>query len=140
MLVVLDTNVLVSGLAYPAGPPGRLVAAWRSGSISAACSDFMLQELMRVLPRMSAHTGMSPLEVRDFLDAFRATALWQDLSAEVLAEAAASGLRDPNDVPVLATLMAAGADALVTGDKDLLTLADRFAILSPAEFCARHAP
>ncbi len=31
--VVLDTNVLLSGLAYPASSPGKIVRAWHSGSI-----------------------------------------------------------------------------------------------------------
>jgi predicted nucleic acid-binding protein len=31
--VVLDTNVLLSGLAYPASVPGRLIAAWRFGAL-----------------------------------------------------------------------------------------------------------
>ena len=37
-------------------------------------------------------------------------------------------------------LIAAGADCLVSGDKDPLAVADRYAILTPADFCARHAP
>jgi putative PIN family toxin of toxin-antitoxin system len=140
MRVVLDTNVLVSGLAYPGGPPGRLVAAWRGGVFSLVCSDFGLQELARVLPRLSAHTGMLPRDVLDFLDAFRTSVEWVDLDAAVLARAAACGLRDPDDVPVLATLIAAAADCLVTGDKDLLALDSLFPILTPAAFCARYAP
>lgn len=140
MLVVLDTNVLVSGLAYPGGPPGRLVTAWRGGAFRLASSEFALRELTRILPRMSARTGMSPIELRDFLDAFRTTALWVEPDADSLAQAQASGLRDPNDVPILAMLIAAGADCLVSGDKDLLAVADRYAILTPAEFCTRHAP
>jgi putative PIN family toxin of toxin-antitoxin system len=140
MRVVLDTNVLVSGLAFPGGPPGRLVAAWRGGVFSRVCSDFGLQELARVLPRLSARTGLTPRELLDFLDAFRASVEWVVLDAAVLARAAASGLRDPDDVPVLATLVAAQADCLITGDKDLLALAGRFPILSPAGFCARYAP
>jgi predicted nucleic acid-binding protein len=63
-----------------------------------------------------------------------------ELGRAVLAEAQASGLRDPNDVPILATQIAAGADCLVTGDRDLLALAGPYPILSPADFCARHAP
>lgn len=140
MLVVLDTNVLVSGLAYPGGPPGRLVGAWRSGAFSIASSDFALRELARILPMMSARTGMSADDVRDFLDAFRAAVSWVEPGADSLAQAQASGLRDPNDVPILALLIASGADCLVSGDKDLLALADRYPILTPADFCARHAP
>ena len=33
-----------------------------------------------------------------------------------------AGLRDPDDVHVLACAVSAKADAIVTGDKDLLTL------------------
>ena len=78
--------------------------------------------------------------VRDFLDAFRTAADWVDPDATSLAQALASGLRDPNDVPVLALAIASGADGLITGDKDLLALASSFPILTPTEFCARHAP
>lgn len=44
---------------------------------------------------------------------------------------------------MLATLLAAlaesGADYLITGDKDLLALADRYPIVTPAQFWAAHA-
>jgi hypothetical protein len=33
LAVVLDTNVLLSGLAFPASVPGRLIAAWRFGAL-----------------------------------------------------------------------------------------------------------
>jgi putative PIN family toxin of toxin-antitoxin system len=47
-------------------------------------------------------------------------------------------LRDAADQPVLLTLLAAQADYLITGDKDLLALAGQYPILTPAEFWARH--
>ena len=47
-------------------------------------------------------------------------------------------LRDAADLPVLQTLLAAKANYLVTGDKDLLILADRYPIVTPADFWARH--
>ena len=50
--VVLDTNVLVSGLAYPGSMPGRIVAAWRQGGLEVALSRYILDELVRVLPRL----------------------------------------------------------------------------------------
>jgi predicted nucleic acid-binding protein len=33
-------------------------------------------------------------------------------------------LRDPDDLPILAAALAAGADVLVTGDNDLLSIRD----------------
>jgi predicted nucleic acid-binding protein len=52
-------------------------------------------------------------------------------------------LRDLNDQPALGTLLAAlktsSADYLISGDKDLLTLADRYPIVTPAQFWATHA-
>ena len=140
MLVVLDTNVLVSGLAFPGGPPGRLVTAWRAGAFDLAASDFLLAELARILPALSARSGFTPTDVRDVLDLLRAMASVVELDPETLTKAQAAGLRDPDDAPVLATLMAAGADFLVSGDKDLLALAGRYPILTPADFCIRHAP
>jgi len=52
MRVVLDTNVVVAGIAYPAGPPGRIVAAWRNGVVDVVVSPWTLAECERVLPRL----------------------------------------------------------------------------------------
>jgi putative PIN family toxin of toxin-antitoxin system len=47
-------------------------------------------------------------------------------------------LRDPKDLKVIGTLLAAGADFLVTGDKDLLALSHKYPILTPAAFWQRQ--
>lgn len=140
MQVVLDTNVLVSGLAFPNGPPGRIVSAWRAGAFGLVASEFMLDELARILPALSHRTGFSAADTRDFLDLVRAMSTIVELSADHLAQAQGSALRDPDDAPILATLLASGADCLVTGDKDLLVLAEPWTILSPADFCSRYDP
>lgn len=136
--VVLDTNVLLSGIAYPASVPGKILAAWRHGSVEVLLSDYILDELRRVLPRLAHRHGLSASEIDDLVDAL-------SIQAEVIepATGSTSDLRDPKDEDVLGTLIAAlqssAADYLITGDKDLLALADRHPILSPAEFWARHA-
>jgi putative PIN family toxin of toxin-antitoxin system len=48
-------------------------------------------------------------------------------------------LRDPADQQVLATLRTSHADYLITGDKDLLALAEKYPIVTPATFWARHS-
>ena len=140
MRVVLDTNVIVAGMAYPAGPPGRIVAAWRSGALQVVLSAWILAECERVLPRLRPYSTLTPAEIRELVErmAFEAEVVEPDLAA--MAQAADARVRDAADEPVLATLLASGADLLVTGDKDLLALSDQFPILTPAAFCDRHAP
>ncbi|MCK0505764.1 putative toxin-antitoxin system toxin component, PIN family [Aromatoleum anaerobium] len=135
--VVLDTNVLLSGIAYPGSVPGKIMAAWRHGSVDVVLSSFILDELRRVLPRLANRHGLSATEIDDLVDILSILAVVIDPLPAAEAE-----LRDIDDLPVLGTLLAArqneGADYLVTGDKDLLVLADRFPIVTPAEFWKRH--
>ena len=50
-LWVLDTNVLVSGLLSPHGPPGRLIDAIFSGHLRLALDDRIEGEYLEVLSR-----------------------------------------------------------------------------------------
>jgi uncharacterized protein len=135
--VVLDTNVLLSGLAYPTSSPGRIIQAWRSGAVEVVLSTFILEELRRVLPRLRHRHGLSEPEIDDLVDIL-------SIQAEVIepTEIQASQLRDQNDLPILATLIEATQNAnvsyLISGDKDLLALATEYLIISPAAFCERH--
>jgi putative PIN family toxin of toxin-antitoxin system len=130
--VVLDTNVLVSGLAYPASVPGRIVGAWRQGGLDVVLSRYILDETARVLPRLS-RIQLSASDIRDLTESLM-------FLADIVEPAAGheAALRDPADQPVLATLLASQADYLVTGDKHLLVLEERYPIVSPAAFWARH--
>ncbi len=130
--VVLDTNVLVSGLAYPASVPGKILGAWQQGALGLVLSKYILDEMVRVLPKLSQNRR-SATEIRDLADSFLFMAELVDPSNKV-----DKALRDKADGPVLGTLLAAKADYLITGDKDLLTLAGKYAIVTPAEFWARH--
>ena len=47
-------------------------------------------------------------------------------------------LRDPAEQQVLGTLLASGADYLITCDKDLLALAGSYPIVMPMVFWGRH--
>ena len=136
--VVLDTNVLLSGIAYPASIPGKIMAAWRHGSIEVVLSNFILEEFRRVLPRLQSRHGLNKSEINDLVDSLALLAETVEPESG-LPEAA---LRDANDQPVLGALLAArsasGASYLVTGDKDLLALADRYPIITPARFWEIH--
>jgi uncharacterized protein len=135
--VVLDTNFLVSGLAYPTSTPGRIVAAWRAGALEVVLSRYILGELARLLPRLER---LQHWTARDTLDLVDSLALLADMVDPLVTEATEADLarRDPADLPVLGTLLASRADYLVTGDKDLLALADKYPVVTPATFWARH--
>jgi len=135
--VVLDTNVLLSGIAFPGSIPGKIMSAWRLGSLEVVLSDFILNELRRVLPRLNHRHGLTSAEIDDLLDIL-------SIQAEVLEPHVPDeqSLRDVNDLPVLGTLLAAvqvgSVNYLITGDKDLLVLGDRYPVISPADFWTRH--
>jgi uncharacterized protein len=132
--VVLDTKVLVSGLMLPDSVPGRIVAAWRGAHFELALSEPLLDEIGRVLsyPKIQGRLRWGQDEIARFLLLLRFKADVVDIGSE---KASVPG--DPGDDPVLATLLAADADCLVSGDSDLLALRDRFPILTPAEFARR---
>lgn len=129
MRVVLDTNVLLSGLAYPQSLPGRIAAAWQHGSLEVVLSHYILNELARVLPKLTHRHGMNAQEIADLVDifAFQADLVESDNHPE-------SRLTDPMDLPVLNTWRAAQADYLLTGDKALLALGNEYPIITPAQF------
>lgn len=131
--IVLDTNVLLSGIAYPNSVPGKIIAVWRIGGIDAVLSHYILDELQRVLPKLNHRLGWSQQEIQDFVDSL---AFMADL-VEPLPTNDPS-LRDAADQPVLGTLLASKANYLVTGDKDLLALSDRYPIITPSEFWQLH--
>ncbi len=136
--MVLDTNVLLSGIAYPASVPGKILAAWRHGSVDVLLSAYILDELRRVLPRLAHRHGLTSAEIDDLVDAL-------SIQAEVIEPLPdlEPDLRDFDDQPVLGTLCAAlktsGANYLITGDKDLLAMAERYPIVAPAAFWSTHA-
>jgi putative PIN family toxin of toxin-antitoxin system len=98
--VVLDTNVIVSGTAYPKGIPGKLLDLWRSGSLAVVLSPYLLTELERVLPRVPS-AAFNVADVPRIVQAFGKLAEIVDPLEHVDSE-----LRDQADQPVLGTLLA----------------------------------
>ena len=115
MRVVVDTNILVSGLISRAGPPAQIVDAVLRGEIVPVMSDATFAELEEVLHRPSLQ--------RYFRDS-RVTPFQLLTALKIVAEFAKPGhsrvrMRDPTDRP-FADLAAAhpAPDFIVTGDKD----------------------
>jgi putative PIN family toxin of toxin-antitoxin system len=130
--VVLDTNVLVSAIAFPHSIPGLVLNAWTLGQLDLVVSQYILGEMVRVLPKFP-QIQLDSLGLSKLADNFALKA--QLVEPSTVTEAL---LRDKADAPVLGTFVASQADYLITGDKDLLALADRYPIVTPAQFWDRH--
>ena len=119
---VLDTNVLLSALLFPAGRVTWLRDAWRMGVIKPLVSRETTTELIRVLCFPKFRLGASERE--DLLADYIAYAETVPVSgAPHVPEC-----RDPCDRPFPELALAGRADGLVTGNKDLLALAHMFPV------------
>ena len=131
--VVLDTNVLLSALLFHARLLGWLRNAWQSDVVRPLASRDTTAELIRVLhyPRFRL--------IRDEREDLLAVYLQWCETVRVTNPVEVPDCRDPFDRLYLELTLAARADALITGDKDLLVLAEVFQvpILMPAAFRTR---
>ncbi len=134
---VLDTNVVLAALIRPGGITGRLRLAWQAGLFVPLVSRDTASELIRVLsyPKFKLSSNEQHDLLADYLP-------WAETFRVPDPPPEAPACRDPYDVPFLQLAIAAKADALVTGDADLLVLAPvrELAIITPAEAIARLSP
>jgi len=116
--IVLDTNVVVSGLLW-SGRPARLLDLLRAGKASAFTSEALLDELAGVLSRRHLASILARHEANP-ASLFQGYAL---LATPVPAAAISAVVSaDPDDDAVLACALATGAELIVSGDKHLRNL------------------
>jgi putative PIN family toxin of toxin-antitoxin system len=127
--IVLDTNVLVSGLLSPGGPPGRILDLAATRAVVVLYDDRVMAEYREVLTRPHFSFGVG-----------RAAALLEFVQLEgelVPSPPLAITLPDPDDLPFLEVAAAGFADALVTGNRRHfapITGTHDVRVLSPMEF------
>jgi putative PIN family toxin of toxin-antitoxin system len=130
---VIDSNVVVSAFVFRAGTLAWLREAIVNGALIPLVSDETLAELVRVLayPRF----GLTPEDRESIIVHYmeHAEAIKQPRTRARLPRC-----RDPHDEMFVRLAYATKADALVTGDDDLLALApeSRIPILGPVAFRA----
>ena len=128
MRIVLDTNVVVSGLLTAFGPPAQIVDLVSTGHISLVVDQRIVAEYRDVLARPRFKFGVR--QINDFLLLAR--------DAEyVIGAPLPFALPDPDDEPFLEAAVAGAVDALVTGnEKRFKVPGGRLAVpvLSPRRF------
>lgn len=126
--IVLDTNVLVSGLLF-GGVPGEIVTLWQKGKVRPLCSKEIVEEYLRVLAYPKFHLTESEIDrilSHEILSYF-----------EVIAVKAGKPMVavDPADDKFIWCALQGRAQAIVSGDENLLKLNHSpVPVLSAADF------
>ncbi|MEA3241615.1 MAG: putative toxin-antitoxin system toxin component, PIN family [Pseudomonadota bacterium] len=134
MFVVVDTNVVISGLLF-GGIPSRLVSLWKAGLIKPIFSKKILDEYLRVLayPKFSlSEAEIAFLLKHEILPYFQAIDISSE-SHEVIIES------DPDDDKFLLCALTGTCDFIISGDRHLLELKSYHGtkIATPADFLER---
>uniref|UniRef100_UPI00333ECEEE putative toxin-antitoxin system toxin component, PIN family n=1 Tax=Castellaniella defragrans TaxID=75697 RepID=UPI00333ECEEE len=133
--VVLDTNVVLSALLFTSGRLAWIRRAWQHRKIQPLVCKETASELLRVLayPKFSLTAEDRQALLEDFLPYTEVVELpqpWPPLPA----------CRDEKDQVFLVLAHAGQAQALVTGDGDILAMRDDFPglIVTPDELATRR--
>jgi putative PIN family toxin of toxin-antitoxin system len=112
MKIVLDTNVLISGIFF-AGPPYRILQAWRDGRVELVVCLEILAEYRKVAARLNQKYGS--VDILPLIDLVAVRS--QIVQARTLPRAVCE---DPNDDIFLACALTAKTPIVVSGDRHLL--------------------
>lgn len=133
--VVLDTNVVLSALLFTAGRLAWIRRAWQHKQVQPLVCKETASELLRVLayPKFKLKSEDQQDLLEDFLpyaDVVELPRPWPALPV----------CRDQKDQVFLVLAHAGRAEALVTGDGDLLAMRDAFPglIVTPDEWAGRQ--
>jgi uncharacterized protein len=137
--VVLDTNVVLYALVFRGGGAGQVRLAWQRGLVLPLASTATVQELVRVLayPKFRLSQAEQDELLADYLPYAETVRIPQPPPK-------VPDCRDVLDLPFMHLAVAAKAQVLVTGDRDLLAIAAEFeqasacSILSLDNFCKAH--
>jgi len=110
--VVIDTNLYFSGFFY-GGLPGKLLLQASEGKLHPLISSVLIDELRRkFLSRFDRPPAMAESYIQELLE----------ISSILEPAIEVKDCRDPDDNRILECAVSGAADAIITGDKDLLVL------------------
>lgn len=118
--VVIDTNLVLSALVFAQGRLTPLRQAWQGGHFHPLLSNVMATELIRVLayPKFKLSAQDQQELLADYLPYCTIVSMPAKLPA-------VPACRDKFDLPFLQLAIVGKADYLVSGDQDLLSLANQ---------------
>jgi len=132
--VVIDTNVWISGMLTKTGTPAQLIRHVVRYCLPVFSQDTFAELKQRLwLPKFDRYVSMEYR--KQLLHDIDAVAYWVEVPQKISVQ---TFCRDADDDKFIHAALVAGADWLVTGDKDLLVLSESLLtsgvrIVSPAD-------
>jgi putative PIN family toxin of toxin-antitoxin system len=132
--LVIDSNVWIAALISPTGTARQMLDAVLDHDIDILMSESTFGELVSRLDRPKFDRYREPETWNWFLTALVELALWQEDAGTAIGVS-----RDVDDDKFLALAATGQADAIISGDGDLLELVthEGIPILTPAQFLQR---
>ncbi|OIQ53970.1 PIN domain protein [Moorella thermoacetica] len=135
MKVVLDTNVVISGLLVPVRPPGKIIDLWADGKIDVVVSPAVITEYMEVFLRPKFAKAGTMEERQQLLEGFINLAntilVLPDIEIDIINA-------DPSDNRFLECARTGETDCIISGDSHLLALKEKeyeeIPIITPGQF------
>lgn len=128
MKIVLDTNVLASGIFF-SGPPSEILDAWRHGALRLVVTPPILEEYSDVARRIAER--FPTVDISQLIDLVI-------VESEMCAPASLANqvCSDATDDKFLAAAVSGGAEAIVSGDRHLLDVSgfQGISVLTPRVF------
>ena len=131
MRIVVDTNVVISGIFF-GGAPRRVVEAVIDGEVEASASPEIVEEYGEIVDEMISRK-QGRFRSDDFSTLVASLSIVDPVThVEVC--------RDPDDDKFITCAIDSRALYIVSGDKDLLIIGEYAGvdIVTAAEFCARY--
>ncbi len=130
--IVLDTNVLVSGMINASGSPGRIIDRVREGQVELIVDDRILAEYAEVLQRPKFRPYFSAHAARDVLVFLEQNAHY------VVSTVLVPDLLDLDDRPFLEVALSAGVPLITGNAADFpFALCQSAEVLTPTRFLER---
>ena len=136
MRIVIDTNVVISGLISPSGLPAQIIDLWILNEITVCLSTKIIEEYISVLLRPKfQRVGTSKERYRiisELVKLENTMMVNPDFKLDIISE-------DPDDNIFLECAIEAKAEIIISGDDHLLNLAEfqGIHIFRPVEFLQR---
>jgi putative PIN family toxin of toxin-antitoxin system len=130
--IILDTNVIVSGIFF-SGPPYEILKSWRNGKFKIVVSQEILLEYQRIAEKLNQKFPMINIQpMIDLLTVKADLVIGPELPIQIC--------KDPGDDKFISCALASNSKIIITGDKHLLNVNgyEGLEIIRPREFVEKY--